>query len=133
MCSVSPCCGAAAGIANLKLIDALNLVQAAGTTGAYLNAALKDAVGGHAHVGEVRGEGMIAAVEFMEDPGKGTFFDPSKTIGARVSAELLRDGVIARAMPQGDILGVAPPFCLTEAEADEIAGKTAKAVAAVLG
>ncbi|GGM07308.1 aspartate aminotransferase family protein [Pseudooceanicola nanhaiensis] len=125
--------GAAAGIANLKLIDALNLVQAAGTTGAYLNAALKDAVGGHAHVGEVRGEGMIAAVEFMEDPGKGTFFDPSKTIGARVSAELLRDGVIARAMPQGDILGFAPPFCLTEAEADEIAGKTAKAVAAVLG
>jgi len=125
--------GAAAGVANLKLIDELNLVEAAGTTGAYLNAALKDAVGSHANVGEVRGEGMIAAVEFMEDPDKGTFFDPARTIGAKVSAELLKDGVIARAMPQGDILGFAPPFCLTEAEADEIAGKTAKAVAAVLG
>jgi len=125
--------GAAAGIANLKLIDDLKLVEAAGKTGAYLNAALRDAVGGHPNVGEVRGEGMLAAVEFMEDPQKGVFFEPSKTIGAKVSAALLKDGVIARAMPQGDILGFAPPFCLTEAEADEIAGKTAKAVAAVLG
>ena len=125
--------GAAAGVANLKLIDELGLVAAAGKTGAYLNAALADAVGGHAQVAEVRGEGMIAAVEFMEDPEKGTFFDPSKTVGASVSAALLEQGVIARAMPQGDILGFAPPFCLTEAEADEIAGKTKKAVESVLG
>ena len=41
--------------------------------------------------------------------------------------------MIARAMPQGDILGFAPPFCLTRAEAEEVAGKTAKAVSAVLG
>jgi len=41
--------------------------------------------------------------------------------------------VIGRAMPQGDILGFAPPFCLTRAEADEIAGKTERAVRAVLG
>jgi L-2,4-diaminobutyrate transaminase len=36
-------------------------------------------------------------------------------------------------MPQGDILGFAPPFCLTRAEADEVAEKTAAAVAEVLG
>ena len=125
--------GAAAGVANLKLIDDLNLVAAAGETGAYLNQLLRDAVGDHAKVGEVRGEGMIAAVEFMEDPDAGTFFDPAQTIGAKVSAKLLEQGVIARAMPQGDILGFAPPFCLNRAEAEEIAGKAAQAVRSILG
>ena len=41
---------------------------------------------------------------------------------------LLKLGVIARAMPQGDILGFAPPLCLTRAEADIIVGKTKQAV-----
>jgi L-2,4-diaminobutyrate transaminase len=36
-------------------------------------------------------------------------------------------------MPQGDILGFAPPLCLTRAEADEIVGKTKEAVKEVLG
>ncbi|MFZ5964341.1 aspartate aminotransferase family protein [Thalassococcus sp. BH17M4-6] len=125
--------GAAAGVANLKLIDELNLVQNAGETGAYLNKVMADAVGAHAHVGEVRGEGMLCAVEFVEDRDSRTFFDAGDKVGARLAAALLEQGVIARAMPQGDILGFAPPFCLTKAEADEVAGKTAKAVAEVLG
>ena len=36
-------------------------------------------------------------------------------------------------MPQGDILGFAPPFCLTEEEARTIADATAEAVREVLG
>jgi len=124
--------GAAAGVANLKLIDELNLVQQAGENGAYLNKVMAEAVGAHAHVGDVRGEGMLCAVEFVKDRNSRTFFDASEKVGARVAAALLEHGVIARAMPQGDILGFAPPFCLTTAEADEIADKTAKAVAAVL-
>jgi L-2,4-diaminobutyrate transaminase len=36
-------------------------------------------------------------------------------------------------MPQGDIIGFAPPLCLTEREADQIAGATAEAVREVLG
>lgn len=125
--------GAAAGVANLKLIDQLNLVAGAGDTGAYLNAALRDAVGNHPNVGDVRGEGMLAAVEFVADRDQHTFFDASEKVGPRVAAALLDDGVIARAMPQGDILGFAPPFCLTKAQADEIATKTARAVRSVLG
>ena len=54
-------------------------------------------------------------------------------IGYKLNAALLTRGVISRAMPQGDILGFAPPFCLTRAEADEIAGKLKEAVAEVLG
>ncbi len=122
--------GAAAGVANLKLLDQLDLVQNAGQTGAYLTQALCEALGGHPNVGDIRGAGMLAAVEFVEDRDDRRFFDPAQKVGARVSAAMLEEGVIARAMPQGDILGFAPPFCLTPAQADEIVAKTKRAVAA---
>src|SRR5690606_22986609 len=125
--------GAAAGVANLKLIDSLGLVANAGDTGAYLSEAMKAALGGHAHVGEVRGAGMLCAVEFVEDREQRRFFDPSRKIGPAVSAALLKRGVIGRAMPQGDILGFAPPLCLTRAEADEVVGRTVEAVKEALG
>ncbi|MBO6717927.1 MAG: aspartate aminotransferase family protein [Rhizobiaceae bacterium] len=125
--------GAAAGVANLKLIDSLGLVKNAGETGAYFNKAMKDALGGHAHVGDVRGEGLLCAVEFLEDREARRFYDPAKKVGPQVAAALLGHGVIARAMPQGDILGFAPPLCLSREEADEVVGKTAKAVKEVLG
>ncbi|MCB1454443.1 MAG: aminotransferase class III-fold pyridoxal phosphate-dependent enzyme, partial [Rhizobiaceae bacterium] len=125
--------GAAAGVANLKLIDELGLVKNAAETGAYFNKAMKDALGGHAHVGDVRGEGLLCAVEFVEDRETRKFYDPSQKIGPQVSAALLAKGVIARAMPQGDILGFAPPLCLARAEADEVVGKATEAVKEVLG
>ena len=123
--------GAAAGVANLKLLDTLDLISNAGTVGAYLNAAMKDALGDHPHVGDIRGEGMLCAVEFVKDRESRSFFDAADKIGPQVAGALLEQGVIGRAMPQGDILGFAPPFCLTEAEADEVVGKTVKAVNAV--
>lgn len=125
--------GAAAGVANLKLIDSLGLVKNAGETGAYLNKAMKSALRDHAHVGDIRGEGMLCAVEYVEDRETRRYFDPSRKTGPSVAAALLKRGVIARAMPQGDILGFAPPLCLTRAEADEVVGKTAEAVKEVLG
>ncbi len=128
--SAHPIC-AAAGIANLELIDSLELVKHAGEVGAYFRKALAEAVGGHANVGEVRGDGLMAAVEFVEDRDDRTFFDPARKIGAQVAAALLERGVIGRAMPQGDILGFAPPLCLSREEADIIAGQTAAAVKSV--
>jgi len=123
--------GAAAGVANLKLIDQLNLVQNAGEVGAHFKQALADAVAGHRNVGEVRGEGLLCAVEFVADRDSRTFFDPADGTGYKLAAALLERGVIARAMPQGDIIGFAPPFCLTHEQADEIAQKLASAVAQV--
>ncbi|MEO9961893.1 MAG: aminotransferase class III-fold pyridoxal phosphate-dependent enzyme, partial [Nisaea sp.] len=125
--------GAAAGVANLDLIDRLGLVDNAREMGAYFNKALADALGSHAHVGDVRGEGLLAAVEFVEDKEKRTFFDPSRKIGPAMASALLEQGVIARAMPQGDILGFAPPLCLTREEADIIVGATVKAAETVFG
>lgn len=124
--------GAAAGVANLKLLDELNLIQNAGSVGAYLIGAMRDALGDHPNVGDIRGEGMLCAVEFVKDRETRDFFDPAKKIGPQIAASLAADGVIGRAMPQGDILGFAPPFCLTTGEADEVVAKTVKAVNAIL-
>lgn len=126
--------GAAAGVANLKLIDQLGLVDNARNVGAELNAKMRAALGDHSHVGDVRGEGMICAVEFVKDKADRVFYDPSAKIGPQIAAKLLeQDQIIARAMPQGDILGFAPPFCLTSQQADLIVDATARAVKAVLG
>ncbi len=128
--SAHPIC-AAAGVANLKLLDALDLVANAGTIGAYFNQGLRESLADHPIVGDVRGEGLLAAVEFVEDKAERRFFDPAKKIGPRIAAALLERGVIARAMPQGDILGFAPPLCLTRQDADTIIEALTGAVKAV--
>jgi len=126
--------GAASGVANLKLIDELDLITNAREVGTYFNAALSDALSGHAHVGDVRGEGMIAAVECVADKDDRQFFDAAEKVGPRIAARLLEDSrIIARAMPQGDILGFAPPFCLTKEEADQIVDGTVRAIKDILG
>lgn len=124
---------AAAGVANLKLIDQLDLVKKAGSTGTYLNKLMQDALGDHPNVGDIRGEGMLCAVEFVSDRENRAPFAPDAKTGPAIAAALLADGVIGRAMPQGDILGFAPPFCLSRAEAEQVVDKTAKAVKSVLG
>jgi len=130
--SAHPIC-AAAGIANLKVIDELNLVANAGDVGAYFNRAMSEAVSNNAHVGEVRGEGLLCAIEFVEDKATRRLYDPVGKIGPQVAAALLTRGVIGRAMPHGDILGFAPPLCLTREEADAIVDAAKGAVKEVLG
>ena len=128
--SSHPLC-AAAGVANLELVDELDLVANAGRIGGYFKQALTEAVGDNRFVGEVRGEGLMAAVEFVRDRDDRAFFDTSEKVGPRITAALLEQGVIGRAMPQGDILGFAPPLCLTKEEADSIVAATKKAVDSV--
>ena len=125
--------GAAAGIANLALIDRLGLVRNAAETGAYLTATMREVLGDHPRVGEIRGEGMLCAVELVAERDGRRFFAASDGIGAKVVGAMLRRGVIARAMPQGDIIGLAPPLCLSRDEADQIVAATRDAVAEILG
>jgi len=125
--------GAAAGVANLELIDKLGLVANARETGAYLGAAMRTALADHPNVGEVRGEGLLCAIEFVEDKAALKFFDANRKVGPAIAASLLSKGVIGRAMPQGDILGFAPPLCLSQKEADIIVDRARSAVVDVLG
>jgi Adenosylmethionine-8-amino-7-oxononanoate aminotransferase len=130
--SAHPLC-AAAGVANLKLLDELGLVHNAGETGAHLRAAMADALGEHPHVGEVRGAGMLCAVELVESRAPRRFFETPGQVAGKVIAEMAARGVIARAMPEGDIIGFAPPLSLTREEAEKLADVTGQAVRAVLG
>jgi len=125
--------GAAAGVANLRLLDSLDLVANAGSVGGYLNTAMRDALGDHAQVGDIRGEGMLCAVELVRDRDNHVMFDAAEKVGPRIVTAMFERGVIARAMPQGDIIGFAPPFPLTRAQADEVVGVTKDAVKEVLG
>lgn len=120
--------GAAAGVANLKLVDELGLVDNARNVGGYFLNTMREALARQPIVGEVRGEGLLCAVELVQDREKRRFFDPSKKVGPQAAAALLKRGVIARAMPQGDILGYAPPLCLTRQEADTIVMATRDAI-----
>ena len=128
--SAHPLC-AAAGVANLELLDSLGLVENARDTGAYFRSELSKALGDHKNVGDVRGEGLLAAIEFVADKDGRVFFDPSAKVGPQIAAALLDRGVIGRAMPQGDILGFAPPLCLSREDADLIVERTLDAITSV--
>lgn len=128
--SAHPLC-AAAGVANLTLNDELNLVENAGQTGAYFKKTLTEAVADSPIVGDVRGEGLLAAIEFVADKQDRVFFDATLKIGPRISSALLERGVIGRAMPQGDILGFAPPLCISREEIDIVVAATRGAIESV--
>lgn len=125
--------GAAAGVANLKLIDEMGLVENSGKTGAYLRAELTAAFDDHPNVAQVRGEGLMCAVEFAETKAPLGFFDPAKKVGYAISAAMAARNVIARAMPQGDIIGFAPPLCISKDEVDHVVSVAKEAVTEVLG
>ena len=123
--------GVAAANAVLDIVEREQLDKRAASTGGYLNAQLAEAFAGHPFVGEVRGVGMLAAIEFVADPAGKRRFDPALKVGTRVSAAARQRGLIARAMPHGDILGFAPPLVMTTDEVDEMIAITTAAVAQV--
>jgi L-2,4-diaminobutyrate transaminase len=124
--SAHPTCAAAAN-ANLDIVDREDLTTNARETGRYFLERLHETFDNHPMVGEVRGAGMLAALEFMPGDDPMQPFDPALKIGPRVSAAALDEGLIARAMPHGDILGFAPPLVLTKDEADKIVAMTKRA------
>ncbi|MBN9551321.1 MAG: aspartate aminotransferase family protein [Alphaproteobacteria bacterium] len=124
--------GAAAANAVLDIVEREDLPAQAAHRGDYLLKSLKAAFGQNPIVGEVRGVGMLAAVEFVADRDTRQLFDPSLKVGARISQAAKARGLIARAMPHGDILGFAPPLVMTEAEIDEMVAITKAAVSEVM-
>lgn len=127
-----PICAAAA-LANLDILERESITRNAAETGAYLQQQLHAAFDAHPLVGEVRGEGMLAALEFMADKDARIPFDAALKVGPRVSAAALQRGLIARAMPNGDILGFAPPLIASRADVDEIVQLAKAAVDEVAG
>jgi len=80
----------------------------------------------HPLVGEVRGVGLIAAVELVADKAAKTPFDPVGKVGGVFAAAAQDNGVIFRNL--GDAIACCPPLIITEAEIDEVLAGFAKAL-----
>jgi L-2,4-diaminobutyrate transaminase len=106
--------------ANLDILERENLTQNAAEVGAYMLSALHAAFDGLPITGEVRGIGLMLAVEFVADPATKQRLDPALKVAYRISALAREKGLITRAMPQSEALGFAPPLVLTRSEADQI-------------
>ncbi len=108
--------GAAVALANLDLLQAESLVDAAKRRGAYLHERLRDAFADHPMVGEIRGQGLIGAVEFVASKDPPIAFDPALTVAGRVVKAAFAKGVISRALPSSDSVAFSPPFVISERE-----------------
>lgn len=120
--------GAAAANAVLDIVEKEDLPGNARNTGEYFQKKIRDMFADHPLVGEVRGVGLMAAIEFVADKDKKERFEPAHKIGARFSVAALEERLIARAMPHGDILGFSPPLIVTKEEVDEILRRAEKAI-----
>ncbi|MFK4529219.1 L-2,4-diaminobutyrate transaminase [Bradyrhizobium japonicum] len=112
--------GAAAANAVLDIVEKERLSDRARVVGLHFLNRLNERFAQLEIVGEVRGVGLLGAVEFVADRQTKRRFDPLLKVGARISKAARDRGLIARAMPHGDILGFAPPLVVTEGEIDEI-------------
>jgi L-2,4-diaminobutyrate transaminase len=126
---------AACAMANLDIIESDGLIEQAAARGLYLRHRLHEAFDGHPLVGEVRGTGLVAAVEFLAETTPPRGFEPVGSVAAQVVREALDRGMITRALPAADTISFSPPFVVTEPELDrivEIAREAADAVAATV-
>ena len=109
------CC--AAGLANLDIIQREGLVENARQVGAYLLDRLRAAFGPSPIVGEIRGLGMLAAMEIVRDRTTRepfpNFEDPHDIVAAAFER-----GLIARALFQ--CVALAPPLIATRADVDRM-------------
>lgn len=110
---------AAVALENIKIIEERDLVGNAARVGEHLRDGLQR-LNSHPLVGEVRGVGLIAALEMVCDNVPEAAELKPGTLGARAIAHLFEQGVILR--PMQDALAISPPLILTEAQADELVG-----------
>ncbi|MCM2504669.1 aspartate aminotransferase family protein [Aureimonas altamirensis] len=110
---------------NLAIIRERNLVENAARSGAVLQEELKR-FRDHPLVGDVRGVGLIAAVELVADKATKARFDPVGRAGGTLFAKGHEHGVIIRAI--GDQIAFCPPLIITEGEVREMVSRFGKAL-----
>jgi L-2,4-diaminobutyrate transaminase len=123
---------AAAANANLDIVERENLPANAGEVGAYMLGLLHEGFDGLPITGEVRGVGLMLAVDFAADPATRRRFDPALKVAYRIANAARARGVITRPMPQSEAVGFAPPLVLTRADAEQIVDIVASAARQVV-
>lgn len=109
----------AAAMANLDIIEREGLVDNARTTGNYLRERLAKGLASHPVVAEVRGIGMLVAIECTQPGTKQPVGGKPSSYPAKIARHCFDNGLIARAL--WECVALAPPLCTTLEEADRIA------------
>jgi adenosylmethionine-8-amino-7-oxononanoate aminotransferase len=128
--------GAAAGRAVLEVLRERRLVEAAETQGKRLRAGLEARLGGHPAAGDIRGLGLMLAVELVADAATRAPFPREARVAERVVAAARDRGLLLYSSTgcangtDGDLIMLGPPLVVTDAEVDELADLTAAAVEA---
>ena len=121
---------AAVAMETLKIYDEMNLVEHVRTVGAHMQKALRARFEGHPLVGEVRGVGMVGAVELVADQATRKNFDPSVKIGPRLAKAGEAEGVILRGLPN-DAMAFSPPLIMQIDDIDRMVERAGRALDAV--
>jgi adenosylmethionine-8-amino-7-oxononanoate aminotransferase len=111
------CC--AAGIANLEIIEREDLVGRCRDLGPYLQEGLRTLLA-HPIVGDVRGVGLVAGIEFVQSKETREWFPGTVGAAAKSRDEAFKRGVFVRLLAGGNCLAVAPPFIITTEQIDTI-------------
>ncbi|MFT3719329.1 aspartate aminotransferase family protein [Pseudorhodoferax sp.] len=102
--------------------------------GAHFGTLLRQALGEHPHVGDIRGRGFFWGVELVADRAGKTPFDPAHQVHAQVKKAAMARGLMVYPMGgtvdgrQGDHVLLAPPFIATRADLERIAGLLAESI-----
>jgi adenosylmethionine-8-amino-7-oxononanoate aminotransferase len=105
---------AAAALANIEIIEREGLVRNAAGVGAYMLGLLEE-LRAHPIVGDVRGIGLLMAVELMRDPSRREDFAPDAGVDNQVAAVAREMGLFVR--PLGGTVLLGPPLIFTTAQA----------------
>jgi 4-aminobutyrate--pyruvate transaminase len=118
---------AAVAVETLKIYDEIDIVAHARDVGAHMQAELRRRFADHPLVGEVRGVGLVGAIELVEDKATRRNFDPAAKIGARMAKLCEEHGVIVRAMVN-DSVAFSPPLIIQADEVDEMLTRAGRAL-----
>ena len=118
---------AAVAIETLKIYDDMNMGAHIAQVGPHLQSELRRRFAGHELVGEVRGTGLIAAMELVADKSTRTNFPAAAKIGPRMTKLGEAHGVIGRASIN-DTICFSPPLIISVEEIDEMLNRVEKAL-----
>ena len=117
----------AVALKNLEVLESQGLVpRVKNEIGPYFQRRLRETFEGHAIVGEVRGVGLLAAVELVRDKAQRRFFPDPGTIGTLCRNYCFDDGLVSRAIR--DTMVLAPPLVIRESEVEEVIAKLKSAI-----
>ena len=117
----------AAGLKTLEIYERDKLYEHAATVGEYLQSKLAP-LRAHERVGELRGAGLIAALELVEDKASAA---PAVDMAKRVTQLCQDNGLIVRNVA-GCAIAVCPPLVITHAQIDELVDKLQRSLSQAL-